>query len=272
MGITEAAIMAIEDKYHSCENTKIDENYLKLYSIKSIPTNTKEEILHIFAKYQDDLNLLLSSWNSRVSGNRHYISAESNQLICLIDSICELQKLCQKTEFSFWIDRDYYTYVIKIRPILKSSNGTEIPMGFKPIPIKRYTAIFSLLFKSKQEVEPENNIRDILRIVSTRSATFEEMVADEKLCCINQVIEHLLKHGNEYIEFSKYKDVFLGLLTEQQIIDYRKATHCFRHGKDSDIKKRNEINDMQKAFLINFGISICNALIGLKNSHDTLQI
>ena len=105
-----------------------------------------------------------------------------------------------------------------------------------------------------------NFIDDVLKVVSSRNATFIEMEIDEKLASINMAIENILVKNQKYISVDSDL-LFLGFIYEEQIKEYRKLTHCFRHGSSEMVEKRAQFTENQKVFLVNYGLTICTALI-----------
>lgn len=55
------------------------------------------------------------------------------------------------------------------------------------------------------------------------------MDIDEKIGYLNMAIENILIVNKKYIQVDSNK-LFLNLITNEDIINYRKVTHCFRHG------------------------------------------
>lgn len=108
-------------------------------------------------------------------------------------------------------------------------------------------------------ISPEIAIKEKFQMISTRSAKFEEMSADEKIKEIVNLFEFLLKKEGRYISVDLQK-VSLGFLSNGVVIEYRKKLQCFRHSTTESIEQRKEFNDEQKFFLINFGVLLCNLI------------
>lgn len=126
-------------------------------------------------------------------------------------------------------------------------------------------------------ISSENNFQTIpdeidekIKLISTRGADFNSMEVDEKLALLNNLIENLLKKGDKFRSIS-YKDVFFGYFSEQQVIDYRKSTHCFRHGTEKAIEERKKYSKQEKTFLIDAGVFIAlhiHGFLDLSKSQD----
>lgn len=82
-----------------------------------------------------------------------------------------------------------------------------------------------------------NNTNELIKSISTRSADFNDMTADEKLEALNNAIENLIfvDEKTAFIDESE----FFGLATNDQIKKYRKTTQPFRHAKKQMLEKRN---------------------------------
>lgn len=91
--------------------------------------------------------------------------------------------------------------------------------------------------------------------ISNRSALFSEMETDEKIAELNNMIENLLKKDGKYINLD-YSSMTFSFLDDEKIREYRKVTQCFRHKSDESIAEKNNYTDLQKQFLIDYGIII----------------
>lgn len=98
-----------------------------------------------------------------------------------------------------------------------------------------------------------NEIEQKIKLISARGADFDSMEVDERLALLNDLIENLLKVDNKFRKIP-YEDVFMKLLSEKEVIDYRKRTHCFRHGSEEAVRERNMFSKEEKSFLIDFGV------------------
>lgn len=181
-----------------------------------------------------------------------------------------LQKNLFNTKYDFIIKRNYYLYLKKIRPVLKSTYGTEIPNDIKEFSFDKYESIFFFKSDNNKTIKPTENVERIINIVSTRNADFDEMTLDEILANINEALEYLLKNRGKYLDID-YDKVFSGIVSQAAVIDFRKMTHCFRHGEKDSIKERCSYTGEQKVFLINYGLSLCITLINEVSSNNKKQ-
>jgi len=239
---------------------KIDDNYMKLYDAFQPANSTLDMMDNLFAYFHCSLFQLLGELNYRIRSNKYFRAQDSRDLIEVINDIFALRKELQGTCYYFNIKKECHFFLRTILPCLKSSNGTQLPVEIKPYQLSRYDRIFTYVNKNNEYIEPSDSLLEILKMVSTRNATFESMEIDEKLCSINQAIEFILKKDKKYIPID-CKSIFSGLLEEKNIIDYRTMTNCFRHGAGEMIEKRKSFTIKQKDFLVNYGTSICSVLI-----------
>lgn len=94
---------------------------------------------------------------------------------------------------------------------------------------------------------------------SNRKALFSEMATDEKIAELNNMIEHLLKKGGKYLELD-YSPIAFSFIDDQKIKEYKKTTQCFRHKSEESIAEKNKFTDLQKEFLIEFGIILITTI------------
>ena len=257
--------LIINEKYNEFVNNKIDDTYQKLYT-----TNSKDEfikrIMFIFSCLHQLLNNYLKEFNNRINTiEKHYRAEDSRQLIILIDTIFDLKENTNSSQYSFKMDNRYESYLKQIRPCLKQTLGTSIPETIKEISIIKYDSIFKLDFDESVFIHLNESSEQILKSVSTRDSRFINMTLDEKLENINQALENVLKINGKYIDIDS-EEWFCNVVSEENIKDYRKLTHCFRHGEGSSLAERKGYSENQKIFLINFGITILNAIIKSKEA------
>lgn len=103
------------------------------------------------------------------------------------------------------------------------------------------------------------SIEDKFRAISTRQASFLEMSTDEKLREIVNVIENLLKIDNKYQSLD-YSQICFNYITDDMIREYKKQLQCFRHSTEAALKEREAFSKEQKHFMIDFGVTILNAI------------
>lgn len=252
--------IAINDKFGEIYLDGIDQSYKSVYSAVDSPKTYLEKLNTIFAFYNQELFLLFKELNHRIETSKYFTAQNSRDLISLTSNIRNLQKNLKGTNLYFTIIQLYDSYLTKMEPILKSSNGTQLPPDLEEIQIKEYEKVFILTKKQKTYVASNNDdINKILKLVSVRNNDFESMETDEKLCNLNIAVEYMLFHKDKY-ENIDYTTIFSDLLDESNIKAFRKITNCFRHGKEKSIEERNEFAEEQKIFMINYGLSICMAI------------
>ncbi len=253
----------IDEQYNIAVEKDISDTYLNVYKVNPSDKSFDSKIRVVFAFYHEELNRLLSFLNDRINSSKYYTANEGRQLLKYIENIFTMQKAHFKTKYDFIIDRNYYLYFKKLQPIL-GEHGTYLPDELEVIILKKYEPMFTLKKSSIEFINPEDNIDEVLSLVSTRNARFDEMADDEKLENLNIAIEHMLKNGKKYIDFD-YNDTFLEFITKDNIIRFRNETHCFRHAAEN-IEKRSEYTDIQKKFLANYGLTICMAILNKRKT------
>jgi len=100
-----------------------------------------------------------------------------------------------------------------------------------------------------------NAIEEKFVEISNRSASFNCMSTDEKLAEIANLIENLLKKNGKFIT-PDYSTICFEYINDETIKAYRKQMHCFRHSAEEAIVERQSISEKQKAFLIDYGLTI----------------
>lgn len=253
----------IDEQYNIAVEKDISDTYLNVYNVNPSDKSYDSKIRVVFAFYHEELNRLLSSLNNRINGSKYYTANEGRQLLKYIENIFTIQKAYFETKYDFIIDRNYYLYFKNLQSILEEY-GTHLPDELKVIILKKYEPMFTLKNSSIEFINSEDNIDEVLSLVSTRNARFDEMADDEKLGNLNIAIEHMLKNGKKYIDFD-YNDTFLGFITKDNITGFRNATHCFRHAAEN-IEKRRGYTNIQKKFLANYGLTICMAILNKRKN------
>lgn len=252
-------ILAIKDKYAGISEDEIPTVFFNMYCVPNSNDVYKDYLNKIFSVYHSKLNTLITEFNYRINGTRHFRAQESRELIYLRNNIFELQEATNNSKYRFRIKYNYFCFLQGTYKYLSESGGSTIPDTVTAFPLEKYNAIFELLDDSDDAILPDKTIQEILKMVSTRNAEFEEMTKDEKLSSLNLAIEYLLKDKNNYKKVDN--SAFCGLINDSTIMDFRKKTHCFRHASKEAIDERKLLTDKQKDFLINFGLSIVLAII-----------
>lgn len=115
----------------------------------------------------------------------------------------------------------------------------------------------NLEFKKKDDCKVSEDMKLILRKISTRDAEFINMELDEKLEVICNCIEYLLKPNKKSDKFIvlDYSDS-LGYLSDDGVKEFRNMLECFRHSTKDDLSKRKTYSEAEKSFLISYGLLI----------------
>lgn len=100
---------------------------------------------------------------------------------------------------------------------------------------------------------------DLFKLISTRQAPFKKMSLDEKLKEIGNLIENLLKKNGKYIKIN-FREITLDFIEENDVKQLRSKLNCFRHSSEDSLKERNEYTKIQKQFMVEYGITICNLI------------
>ncbi len=100
------------------------------------------------------------------------------------------------------------------------------------------------------------DLDNMIKNISTRNASFQEMTLDERLKEICNCIEYILKQNGNFkvIDYSNSCEY----LTDDIVKKYRNKLECFRHATADSLHERASYSDFQKEFLINYGILILN--------------
>lgn len=98
--------------------------------------------------------------------------------------------------------------------------------------------------------------------ISNRQASFNNMNSDEKLAEIANLIENLLKKNGKFTK-PDYSKMCFEYVSDGIVTSYRKQMQCFRHATDDAISERKTYSDEQKAFLIDYGLTIVKVIYSL---------
>ena len=125
----------------------------------------------------------------------------------------------------------------------------------------RRRLIDNIRFKKSDDnlIKADLDLNKIFKTISTRKACFENMESDEKLQTICNAIENMLKVNGKFITLD-YSSYSLGYITDEIVKTFRKNTQCFRHADEKSIKERKTFTDIEKAFCINYGLTICHLI------------
>ncbi len=143
----------------------------------------------------------------------------------------------------------------KVRKKIIERDGYNGKVAWKD----REIFVDNLKFIKKDKYEISDKTSNILKTISTRGAEFNSMSADEKLEAICNSIEYLLKPEKKSDKFIvlDYSDTE-GYLSDEIVKGYRNKLECFRHSTKDDINRRNYYTELQKDFLISYGLLIIN--------------
>jgi hypothetical protein len=243
------------------------ENYLGLYmkefeykdyindnhfSNLKLPINVKRKI--VFAWLHFRLNTLLIELNRRISKNNegYYCADESRELLSIIDDINDL------IEVKINVNEEYISTIKKIN-FLKQTGGSTIPKNIEKFNIKKYEPIFEY---QNDSIASEDTIKTI-EDISLSSNNYTTFTIDEKIRYLNESLEFLLKKKNGKFEEID-KNLFFGLISNENCIEYRKMTHIFRHLTKENVETRKRIPTYDKEFLVDFGETIINRILKCK--------
>lgn len=124
----------------------------------------------------------------------------------------------------------------------------------------RRTFVAELTFKKKTcNIEVNDSINQKFIEISTRQASFNCMHTDEKIAEIANLIENMLKQDGIFIT-PEYENVCCGFIDDVIVRSYRRKMQCFRHCTDEAIAERKTYSEEQKAFLIDYGLTIVKAI------------
>ena len=108
-------------------------------------------------------------------------------------------------------------------------------------------------------IEVSDSINKKFIEISTRQASFNCMHTDEKIAEIANLIENMLKQDGKFIT-PEYEKVCCGFIDDTIVKNYRKQMQCFRHCTDEAIAERKTYSEEQKAFLVDYGLTIVKAI------------
>lgn len=131
----------------------------------------------------------------------------------------------------------------------------------------RYAArrvyVASLTFEVKtSHIEVDESIDQKFIEISNRNASFNNMSLDEKLAEIANLTENMLKKNGQFIELD-YSTICFDHISNDEVKNFRKRLHCFRHSSDDALKERESYSDEQKNFMVDYGLTILKVIYSL---------
>jgi len=143
------------------------------------------------------------------------------------------------------------------------SMGKQESNGIVPYAARR-SLIEKLTFEISSTIEIKEDIDMLFIKVSTRNANFESMSKDEKLKEIANLIEYMLydKISKQYKKLD-YNIIVFDYFDDEMIKRFKKQIQCFRHASENALKERENFSDVQKDFLIDYGITIIKVIYQL---------
>uniref|UniRef100_UPI00359C40FD hypothetical protein n=1 Tax=Lactococcus garvieae TaxID=1363 RepID=UPI00359C40FD len=148
--------------------------------------------------------------------------------------------------------------------IYKDIRNKLIDEGKDDDGIVRYDArrklIRNLTFVKKDKyIDLEYDVEAKFKEISNRKATFQEMTTDEKLAEIINLIEHMLKVNGKYVKLDYTKNCF-DYINDRIIVKYKDKLQCFRHSSSQSLSERENFSELQKKFMVDYGIVILNGI------------
>ncbi len=129
----------------------------------------------------------------------------------------------------------------------------------------RRAFVADLLFEIKQtHIDIDDSLEQKFVAISNRNASFNNMSTEEKLAEIANLIENMLKKKGKFMSLD-YSTICFEYVTDASITSYRKKMHCFRHSTDEAIAERNAYTEEQKAFFVDYGLTVVKVIHVLAN-------
>lgn len=236
----------------------------------------------------DTLNFFKANYDSRsyyakfhgqllAIKDEQYLYADGQEIVDRFREICKPSSYSSDSEenefllLCFWMNKN--GYVIKefpnllsrptslaifsydeIRKYIHKKRGTDGTVRWQ----ERRDLCDELTITSSSSFQLlPNDIQEKIQLISTRGAEFDGMTVDEKLQNLNNLIENLLKPDSKkkYLAFD-YNDVFFGFISEDDVKQFRKRTHPFRHATEDTLKERASISEDEKKLLADMGVFV----------------
>ena len=151
---------------------------------------------------------------------------------------------------------DYYNFAnktIKLKAMVSyGDDGTgAVPWTYR----RKYVHMELSIKRTLQNVDINENIEELIKEISTGDNMFISMTLDEKLMTIRNVWESISEKYGGYNKI-EYKKVFLGYIDNENITEFSRKLHSFRHGNSKSLQERSSISKQEKIYMIDFGITL----------------
>lgn len=251
--------------------------------------NVSEE--EYYYKFYDLINNINYTYNvflgMEESNNYEFIIYDIDDAIEKFKSLCQPENECHNKEEQCWfylilfylykhgyiieefpriIERppeDSYQFVNRDIRNKLIANGKDNNGTVRYSERRRFVA--NLTFKQNETyIAIDDSIERKFEEISTRQASFDKMSIDEKILEIANLIEHFLKKDDKFITLD-YSKICFDYINEEIIKKYRKKIQCFRHSSEEALKEREEYSEVQKNFIIDYGLIILKVIHTLLN-------
>ena len=208
-----------------------------------------------------ELNSFISSCISKSSSllNDHYNSlSQGKKLEYLFDKLTDWENECLLNKISVKINSNekHEKFYLKRKDTIQQINN-------------KIEEIRQSLGTKKKIIIPEIEIKQLFKNFSLEKENKVSTI-EEQLRNIADFIEHKLKINKHFIKIKEDSNIN-NWVNNVIITDLRKELQIFRHQTEDAILKRKKISEVEKNFLLNYGLSICVYIDSkiLKNEIET---
>lgn len=113
--------------------------------------------------------------------------------------------------------------------------------------------------KINNNIDVDESFENLYKSIATSNTDFFSLSEDEKLMNIRNIYENLVDKMGGF-KAIKYKEIFMGYISEENLKEYSKKLHIFRHGKTKAIEERASLSLDEKNYMIDFGIVILKVM------------
>lgn len=110
--------------------------------------------------------------------------------------------------------------------------------------------------KSVQGVIPTEEVVDLINIIESNDTSWQEQSIDAKLAALNNVIEHCLKRDGRFVDIPDIDNIRDFVKCKE----FRRNTHCMRHGSEEALCDRRKFSDSERRFLVDYGVSLVHLI------------